>query len=123
VVMSLATVRRSRPRGRRGAERNTLRATLRFCLGGAYLRGVLALGLETGRAYRAVTRCELSRHVGVARFATDSRWVLEAVFDTTDIRRGVDEPIPLVMLICRDASCRAQLVGAAKTSYPRALVP
>lgn len=105
-----------------GAQRDSLKTTLRFALSGRYLTDVLSLGLTSSRTWAAVARCELSRYVGVVEFAAADEWLLQAVFDTTDIRRESSEPMPILMLVCKDAAIKPALAEAAKKLYAGALV-
>jgi len=74
-----------------GTFRDQLSVEMRFALAGQYLREVHGLGLETGRAAKIVTACELSRYVGILRFKTAEAMLADVLLDTTDIRRPGDD--------------------------------
>lgn len=45
----------------------------------------------------------LSRYVGVLSWLLDGEWILDAVYDTTDLRRGDTSRPPILALIPRNA--------------------
>lgn len=69
--------------------RRSLRVDVRFKLGGAYLRELLALGVEAPEVLtRFVAEVPLSRYVGVIRFSAAGAAIGDVVCDTTDMLRG-----------------------------------
>jgi hypothetical protein len=97
-----------------GAEaRDRVMVDMAFVLSGDYAKRVLLSGITARRAAQLVTQVRLSRYVGVIRYTWGTHW-LDAVCDTTDIRRG--SPAPLLVLIpSRDADCaQPQLVSTAQ---------
>lgn len=88
---------------------DALNVDLRFLLGGEYLRLVHSRPLDRGRIVAICTSLTLSRYVGVISWFQGGDWLLDAVYDTTDLRRGDASRPPLLALIPRDTSWVASL--------------
>lgn len=80
-----------------------------FILGGEYLSQLHKLPLDWGRVLQICTTLALSRYVGVISWWRGDEWLLDAVYDTTDLRRGDTSRPPLLALIPRSAGWIAQL--------------
>lgn len=76
----------------------------RFMLGGEYLRLLHGRPIDRGRIVEICTTLALSRYVGVLSWARDEDWLLDAVYDTTDLRRGDASRPPLLALVPRSTS-------------------
>jgi hypothetical protein len=81
----------------------------RFVLGGEYLHLVHSRPLDRGRIVAICTTLALSRYVGVISWFRGDEWLLDAVYDTTDLRRGDASRPPLLALIPRNAGWVASL--------------
>lgn len=72
-----------------------------FMLGGEYLHCLHHRPLQEARAVELCTPLSLSRYVGVISWFLHGEWVLDAVYDTTDLRRGdVSRPPMLALIPC-----------------------
>lgn len=81
----------------------------RFLLGGEYLHLVHSRPLDRDRIVAICTTLTLSRYVGVISWSRGDDWLLDAVFDTTDLRRGDASRPPLLALIPRSHGWVANL--------------
>lgn len=81
----------------------------RFLLGGEYLRQLHGRPMELDRILEICTTLVLSRYVGVISWFRDDHWLLDAVYDTTDLRRGDVSRPPLLALVPRDPRWIASL--------------
>ncbi len=75
----------------------------RFLLGGDYLRQLHERPMARDRILEISTTLVLSRYVGVISWFRNDDWLLDAVYDTTDLRRGDVSRPPLLALVPRDA--------------------
>ena len=75
----------------------------KFMLGGEYLRVLHGRPMERSRIIEVCTTLAVSRYVGVISWFRDGDWLLDAVYDTTDLRRGDASRPPLLALIPCDA--------------------
>jgi hypothetical protein len=75
----------------------------RFVLGGEYLRLLHGRPMERSRIIDICTTLTISRYVGVISWFCKRDWLLDAVYDTTDLRRGDASRPPLLALVPRDA--------------------
>ncbi len=87
----------------------SLRVESRFMLGGEYLRLLHGRPMERERIVHICTTLTLSRYVGVISWFRDETWVLDAVYDTTDLRRGDASRPPLLALVPSNTSWIAPL--------------
>jgi hypothetical protein len=76
----------------------------RFMLGGEYLRVLHGRPIDRDRIVEICTSLVLSRYVGVISWSRDDMWLLDAVYDTTDLRRGDTSRPPLLALVPRRTS-------------------
>lgn len=81
----------------------------RFLLGGEYLRQLHGRPIERDRIVEICTKLALSRYVGVVSWFHGDAWLLDAIYDTTDLRRGDVSRPPLLALVPRDARWIASL--------------
>ena len=81
------------------AKDDGLRVDLQFMLGGEYLSQLRGRSMDRGRIVQICTTLALSRYVGVIRWYRDDDWLLDAVYDTTDLRRGDVARPPLLALV------------------------
>jgi hypothetical protein len=65
--------------------------------------------MERDRIVEICTRLALSRYVGVVSWFHGDAWLLDAIYDTTDLRRGDVSRPPLLALVPRDARWIASL--------------
>lgn len=86
-----------------------LHVALQFNLGGAYLSQVHTLPLTQRRIIQLCTTLALSRYVGVISWWRGEEWLMDAVYDTTDLRRGDTSRPPLLALVPRNPNWIAQL--------------
>lgn len=86
-----------------------LHVGLQFVLGGEYLSRLHVLPLDRGRVVQLCTTLALSRYVGVVSWWRGDEWMLDAVYDTTDLRRGDTSRPPLLALVPRNPGWIAQL--------------
>jgi hypothetical protein len=108
-------------RGIAAEHRDDIRVDLRFALSGTYLRELYSEGLGGARTRRIATRVDLSRYVAIVEFSAGDSRILQAVFDTTDIRRE-DESMPVLLLVARDPLFTKAMTEAVRAIYPGALV-
>jgi hypothetical protein len=88
--------------------RDSVEVDASFRLSGHYLRDLYGRGLSSQRLVRLVTGAVLSRYVGVVEFRTRDGWLMDVVFDTTDMRRAnpqqkgdPPEPAPVIGVVAR----------------------
>jgi hypothetical protein len=81
----------------------TLRVEPRFMLGGEYLRTLHSRAMGRERIIHICTTLTLSRYVGIVSWFRDEDWLLDAVYDTTDLRRGDTSRPPLLALLPSNA--------------------
>lgn len=74
----------------------------RFLLGGEYLRLLHGRPMERARIVEICTTLALSRYVGIVSWFHGDAWLLDAIYDTTDLRRGDVSRPPLLALVPRD---------------------
>lgn len=89
--------------GNSGASEEDLLVEPCFMLGGEYLHSLHSRPMETARKVEICTKLTLSRYVGVLSWLLDGEWILDAVYDTTDLRRGDTSRPPILALIPRNA--------------------
>lgn len=77
--------------------------------GGEYLQLLHKRPIDRDRIVEICTTLTLSRYVGVISWSRDDVWLLDAVYDTTDLRRGDVSRPPLLALIPRSPSWIASL--------------
>jgi hypothetical protein len=78
-------------------ERAKLNVEVFFLHGGSYQRQLLSLGLEDpGRVEQFLSKCALSRYVGIVRFHLDDAALVDVICDTTDIRRDYPRRAPVL---------------------------
>lgn len=87
----------------------TLHVEPRFMLGGEYLRTLHGRSIGRERIIQICTTLTLSRYVGVISWFRDEDWLLDAVYDTTDLRRGDASRPPLLALVPSSAMWVAPL--------------
>ncbi len=80
-------------------EREAIHVEPRFVLGGDYLRILHGRPIERDRIVNICTTLALSRYVGVVSWYRGETWLLDAVYDTTDLRRGDASRPPLLALM------------------------
>jgi hypothetical protein len=83
-------------------QRDDVYAEPRFMLGGEYLRMLHDRPIDHGRIIQLCTSLALSRYVGVTTWMCGEEWILDAIYDTTDLRRGDASCTPLLALVPRD---------------------
>jgi hypothetical protein len=86
-----------------------LHVSLQFILGGEYLSRLHTLSIERDRIVQLCTTLALSRYVGVISWCRGDEWALDAVYDTTDLRRGDTSRPTLLALVPRNPGWIAQL--------------
>jgi hypothetical protein len=89
--------------------RDTVTIDVSFRLSGRYLGDLYGRGLPPERVVRIAKGAVFSRYVGVVEFRTSEGWLLDVIFDTTDIRRSAGETEPVVGVVPRAASDVASL--------------
>lgn len=88
--------------GNSGASEEDLLVEPRFMLGGEYLHSLHSLPMETRRKVDICTKLVMSRYVGVLSWFLGGEWILDAVYDTTDLRRGDASRPPILALLPRN---------------------
>ena len=78
-------------------------------LGGDYFRSLHGRSMERDRIVAICTTLALSRYVGIISWFRDDEWILDAVYDTTDLRRADDSRLPLLALVPRNPGWIKQL--------------
>ena len=81
----------------------------RFMLGGEFLRSLHDRPMARDRIVTICTTLTLSRYVGVISWFHGDEWILDAAYDTTDLRRGDISRPPLLALLPRNPRWIAQL--------------
>ncbi|TMQ09586.1 MAG: hypothetical protein E6J91_29925 [Deltaproteobacteria bacterium] len=76
-----------------------LHVALQFILGGEYLSRLHKQAMDHDRIVQICTTLALSRYVGVISWYRGDHWALDAVYDTTDLRRGDVSRPPLLALV------------------------
>jgi hypothetical protein len=80
-----------------------------FMLGGDYLHLLHEQPLPPERIVGLCTTLTLPRYVGLIRWFLKGEWILDAVYDTTDLRRDDSSRPPLLALIPRNSNWIEQL--------------
>jgi hypothetical protein len=81
----------------------------RFMLGGEFLHLLHKRPIDRDRIVEICTTLMLSRYVGVLSWFRGDEWLIDAVYDTTDLRRGDVSRPPLLALVPRSPSWIASL--------------
>jgi hypothetical protein len=88
-----------------------------FMLGGEYIRCLHDRPLQEARTIELCTTLSLSRYVGVISWFLHGEWVLDAVYDTTDLRRGDVSRPPMLALIPRNTTWLEKLEGVRSLRF------
>jgi len=83
-------------------EEDNLYVDPQFLLGGDYLRSLHGKPMDLERIVAICTTLTLSRYVGVISWFRGDEWLVDAVYDTTDLRRGDSSRPPLLALVPRN---------------------
>jgi hypothetical protein len=80
-----------------------------FVLGGEYIRRLRSRPLARERVVRLCMSLTLSRYVGVISWFLAGEWIVDVVYDTTDLRRSDSSRPPALALIPRNSTWCPQL--------------
>ncbi len=81
---------------------NSLYVEPRFSLGGDYVRELYARPIDAQRIVSIATTMLTSRYIGVLSWFVGTDWICDVVYDTTDLRRDMRSPPPILGIVPRN---------------------